>query len=130
MAGSARILAVLVAAIVIGSGIGGVVGHRLGTDAVVSHWAQTNAQHTQEMIRSLEYLRTGRETEALAALETHLNRHVFGLMPSSMEGSSISDTARKQVAEATWRVRAYRGTYPYPGDTALDRDVRHFLGSE
>lgn len=128
MRGRGWMLVGLAAAFLLGGVAGGIVGFRLGTDAIVSHWVRTNANHTEEMVGILERLRADRDAEALDALEVHLNRHVFGLMPASREGASIRNGARERAGVAARRARVYREAHPYAGRTALDRDVGRFLG--
>lgn len=124
---SKPIVAALVAGLLVGGAAGAIVGVQLGTNAIVSHWVTTNANNTEETVRILELLHGDREPQALSALETHLNRHAFGLMPSSWERAGISERARARAAEATRRTRAYREAYPFPAKTALDREVERFL---
>ena len=124
---SMRFVAALVAAVLVGAAAGGIIGSRLGANAVVSHWVTTNANNAEETVAILQLLQAGRETQARSALETHLNRHTFGLMPSTWAEVSISERARTRAAEAAQTVRAYREQYPHAAQTALDRDVGRFL---
>ena len=125
-----RVVLAVVIGLVVGAAGGGYAGLRIGTDTMANRWVRTEAAHSREVVEVLEALRAGRVAEATAALETHLNRHAFGLMPSAREGVNISERVHEQVMAATRRVRAYREAHPHDGQTALDRDVRRYLQGE
>ena len=130
MRGRGRIVLAVAAGLVLGVAGGGYAGLWLGAKTMANRWIETEARHSREVVGVLQDLRSGRVDEARAGLETHLNRHVFGLMPSAREGVSISDPARQRVLAATREVRAYRERYPHEGKTALDREVRRYLAAE
>lgn len=130
MAGWGKIVLAAVTGLVLGVAGGGYAGLRLGVDTMATHWMETEARHSQEVIAILEDLRADRLGEARAGLESHLNRHVFGLMPSARENVNVSERALEKALTATQRVRAYRERYPHDGQTALDRDVRRYLAGQ
>lgn len=130
MATKGRIVIAIVAGVFAGGVIGAIVGFRFGTGTTASHWATTNAQHTVEVIETLRHLRAGREREGIEQLESHLNRHVFGLMPSSLGDIDLDPAAGEQIRAAISLAREYRANHPHEGQTALDRDVRRFLARD
>ena len=130
MRGWGKIVLAVVAGLLLGVAGGGYAGLWLGANTMVNRWIETEARHSQEVVSVLQELRAGRVDEARAELETHLNRHVFGLMPSAREEVSISERTREKVMAATRDARAYRERYPHEGQTALDRDVRRYLAGE
>lgn len=114
---------------VAGTVIGGIVGTQLATNMVVSEWAKSEARNSIEVVEILRHLHAGREGDGMAALGLHLDRHVFGLMPSAREGIDLSDSALEEVNEAATVARDYREEHPHSGDTLLERDVKEFLQS-
>lgn len=130
MAGWGKIVGAGAVGLVLGVAGGGYGGLRLGTDSIASRWIEAEARHGVEVAVVLEHMRAGRPEEARAALEHHLNRHVFGLMPSARQGINLPDRTLERVRVATRQIRAYRERYPHEGETALDRDVRRYLAAE
>lgn len=125
---SKPIVAALVAGLLVGGAAGAIAGVQLGTNAIVSHWVTTNANNTEETVRILELLHGDREPQALSALETHLNRHAFGLMPSSWERAGISERARARGRGDAAHPRLPRGI-PLPGEDRPRSRSRAFPGA-
>jgi hypothetical protein len=116
---------------VLGGGGGLFGGFKLGTTAIISNWATAEANSTDHIVGALEQLRAKKTTEAAATLEDHLDRHVFGLMPTTREGIALPEPTLKQIRDATTRARDYRKANPRAaGNSPRAKDVDTYLSGE
>ena len=107
---------------------GTVLGARAGANAIGANWADTEARNADETIEVLRKLRAKQTEQAIEGLETHLNRHVFGLMPAAREGLSLPDATMKHLDESAKKAKAYRTEHPQPeSKDMLTKDVAAFL---
>lgn len=131
---SGKVVAGVIVGLLVG-GVGGfvggaVVGGKGGVGLVASNWASSEAQRTTETLAVLEQLRARKHDEALEGLETHLSKHVFGLMPSTREGIALDASTVGALEQAARAVKAYRARNPRPeGPSLLEKDVAAFLAT-
>ena len=133
MSGGAKLgVAALVSALlggVLGAGAGLAVGFGQGAQLVVDGSIKKNAADTAEVVALLEKLRAAKgPSEAITALEVHLDRHVYMLLPGVREGIAVQPNTVALIDETRAKVVAYRTAHPRtPADGALARDVDRFL---
>jgi hypothetical protein len=128
MRGKLVLVGMLIAALVVGAAAGAAGASSLTASRIVSLWVNTNARDAEEILRVLEHLRAGRMQPALDELESHLNGHLFGLMPVAREGVEVSETALERASAVARLAREYRKRHPFSGKALRDEDVRRFLG--
>lgn len=132
MEGTGKLVAGLVIGLVVGGAAGflggGATGAKLGADQVIQGWVRSEAERAGETVGLLEQVRA-KEAGALEGLEAHLDRHVFGLMPSTLATLQLDAPTRAKVDEAVARARAYRAANPRAATTALGKDVEAFLST-
>lgn len=113
----------------VAGGAGGLFGGvKLGRQEIVSQWIGTEAARGAEVVAVLEKMQA-KDPAAQDELEVHLNRHLFGLMPSTLEPWTIDPALRAQIDQSAGKARAYRAAHPRPATTILDKDVEAFLAS-
>ena len=127
MSTGVKVVAALLVGVLAGGGAGVFAGAKLGTSLIVGNWVRTDANNADETIEILEQLRAEQPAEALEGLETHLNRHLFGLMPSSLEQVRLPNATLAQALRTKQLAQGYRRANPRPAVTALDRDIEMFL---
>ena len=115
----------------LGGGGGFYGGFSLGATAIVRNWAGSETQNTDDMVTALEFLRAKKDKEASAALEAHLDKHVFGIMPDMRGEITLLEPALKKIQGVKKRVQAYRKANPRPETKFLNaKDVDAYLATD
>ncbi|MBI3915732.1 MAG: hypothetical protein HY322_01835 [Betaproteobacteria bacterium] len=74
-----------------GAVVGAVFGFQSGENSIVQNWVNTNTRDGAAVVSVLRQIRTGQTAEGLENLETHLNRLLFGLIPSVLKTHKLDE---------------------------------------
>lgn len=122
-----KVLAGALVGLACGGAGGAAIGARLGSTAIVTNWATTEAKRSEEMLQLVQAAGDG--SPQRDQLEAHLNVHLFGLMPATREGFELPTDVLARLQGVAAAAAKHRAEHPWQPRTQLDRDVEAFLAT-